>query len=449
MPLSRLALVIVFPTWLVGSPLAAQQATTGARAAAVAEMRRELANAAAAERSGHTRTKTFGRATGTFMPDTLVRFWRVESDTTAWSAIAIHRLDTGVRCAVILGTAQTLLNGVRSGDPPGCVDEDGIPIAADPVRDPSWLFWSTDPVLEIGPRQLECPPLAIPKRPETNDSIYAEFVVGVDGRVESAPLAIESTGSLDATIGMLMRLSRCEFEPARLDGAPVRALLRQRIGLAPDKVLAPAVPERDPDTTMVDLRPGNEEAMRAALGHVAAAQAQHHAGTGAFAARVPAPADSPGSDSGIHLTMVSWSASGWSAMATHDSSTTRCFAGAGDGVPIPADGWSAPFCLGPDGQRPPPDTPPGPVVVTTPPERQRCDTGFQFRDDPRRRVRVLLEFVVGRDGRPEPGTVRVPSSSGLVDAAGAVQVIAGCRYRPGKVGRDAVRVMVRQPVYFN
>jgi hypothetical protein len=84
-----------------------------------------------------------------------------------------------------------------------------------------------------------------------------------------------------------------------------------------------------------------------------------------------------------------------------------------------------------------------------PPRLKHCNTHLQFRDDPTRRVHVTLEFVVGLDGKPEPRTLRVLQGTGLVDDAGAVQLLAGCSYHPGRFRGKPIRVLVHQPVLFN
>jgi TonB family protein len=61
---------------------------------------------------------------------------------------------------------------------------------------------------------------------------------------------------------------------------------------------------------------------------------------------------------------------------------------------------------------------------------------------------VILEAVVGRDGRAETETVRVVYAShrGFEDAAR--EVLERCVFRPGRIRGEAVRVLVRQSIRF-
>jgi hypothetical protein len=52
------------------------------------------------------------------------------------------------------------------------------------------------------------------------------------------------------------------------------------------------------------------------------------------------------------------------------------------------------------------------------------------------------------DGQPEPRTLRVVESTDVVYNAAAIQMVASCRYDPGKIHGKPVRVLVRQPVTF-
>ncbi|HXG45643.1 MAG TPA: TonB family protein [Gemmatimonadales bacterium] len=65
--------------------------------------------------------------------------------------------------------------------------------------------------------------------------------------------------------------------------------------------------------------------------------------------------------------------------------------------------------------------------------------------------KVTLEFVVNTDGRVEPGSVKVVSSTNKAFEEPAKQGITspGCRFRPGKSRGEPVRVLVRVPVSFN
>jgi len=413
-------------------------------------MVRELSNLIARQASTYARSDTFSWGIGHAPADSLVTLEVLEAGTTGWSAIALHRADPGVRCAVVVGSAAPLFNVHRGPERPYCVDDAGSLLpSSGTVPDSAWAFWWQDELLDTRPEQLFCPSLKIPRLPARNDSVYVEFVVGVNGLAEPGGITLESTGSFDASVAMLMRLSQCAFRPAPYRGAPVRTIMRQRIGLAPGRPEAPLPAEGFPNEP--SRPPRAMAAMRRALAAVAEAQVKRHAVAGAYASDVSElPAGSIG-DPATHVVMLSWGASGWSAVAFHDSTGARCVIAVGDSVPtpaLPAHG-GVPRCTGFGGTALVDTLPASEWVPVDPPERRRCNTQLQFRDDPMRRVRVTLEFVVGIDGRPDPRTLRILEGSGLVDDAGAVQMLAGCSYRPGRERGTPIRVLVRQPVWFN
>lgn len=61
---------------------------------------------------------------------------------------------------------------------------------------------------------------------------------------------------------------------------------------------------------------------------------------------------------------------------------------------------------------------------------------------------VLVEVVLDTLGRAEPASVRVMSSAHPLFDREALAVVAGSRYRPGRVSGRAVRVRIRVPVAF-
>jgi protein TonB len=61
---------------------------------------------------------------------------------------------------------------------------------------------------------------------------------------------------------------------------------------------------------------------------------------------------------------------------------------------------------------------------------------------------VVIEVVVGADGRPELETLRIVSSTNRGFEAAARAALASSVYRPGKMRGEAVRVLIRQPVRF-
>jgi len=411
---------------------------------------RALSNLIATQASTYARTGVFSWDPWQERADSLVTLEILEASRTGWSAIALHRADAGVRCAVVVGSAGPLLNAPRGADRPYCVAEDGSALPqTGATPDSTWVFWWQDEVLDTPPEQLSCPSLKIPKLPKRNDSVYVAFVVGVDGLVEPGGIALESTGSLIASVATLMRLSGCTFRPATFRGAPVRAIMRHRIGLAPREPDAPPPVEEFPNDPI--RRPAVVNAMRAALDDVAAAQARRHEDRGVYAADVSDLHAGIARDPAVRVVMLSWGATGWSAVAFHDSTGMRCVIAVGDSIPVPARPSRAgtPRCTGSEGEAVVDSLPPTAWDAPDPPQRKDCNSRLQFRHDPARRVRVTLEFVVGVDGKPEPRTLRILDGSGLEDDAGAVQILAGCTYRPARDHGKPMRVLVRQPVYFN
>jgi protein TonB len=62
---------------------------------------------------------------------------------------------------------------------------------------------------------------------------------------------------------------------------------------------------------------------------------------------------------------------------------------------------------------------------------------------------VVIEFVVGVDGHPEPDQLRIISSTNRAFEKYAKDAVLGSVYRPGRMRGQPVRVLVRQPVVFS
>lgn len=61
---------------------------------------------------------------------------------------------------------------------------------------------------------------------------------------------------------------------------------------------------------------------------------------------------------------------------------------------------------------------------------------------------VVVEVVIDTAGHPEPASVRVLASDHRAFTAAAREAVLASRYRPGRTGGRAVRVLVRIPVRF-
>lgn len=61
---------------------------------------------------------------------------------------------------------------------------------------------------------------------------------------------------------------------------------------------------------------------------------------------------------------------------------------------------------------------------------------------------VLLSFVVGTDGRVEPGSIEVLSASNRAFEAPSRDAVARATFHPGRLNGEAVRVLVRMPLRF-
>ena len=62
--------------------------------------------------------------------------------------------------------------------------------------------------------------------------------------------------------------------------------------------------------------------------------------------------------------------------------------------------------------------------------------------------RVVLEYVVNAEGVVEPGSVRVLEATNAAFGDSAVNAIEQSRFRPARIGRTAVKQLVRQAVGF-
>lgn len=62
--------------------------------------------------------------------------------------------------------------------------------------------------------------------------------------------------------------------------------------------------------------------------------------------------------------------------------------------------------------------------------------------------RVLLKFIINADGKAEPQSIEVVSSDNGAFNRPARNAIRGCRFRPGRIRGQAVRVLVQMPVRF-
>lgn len=62
--------------------------------------------------------------------------------------------------------------------------------------------------------------------------------------------------------------------------------------------------------------------------------------------------------------------------------------------------------------------------------------------------RVVVQFVVGANGRVEPGSIKVLESTNPAFAAAVRQVLPRHRFSPAKIGGQSVRQIVQQPFVF-
>ena len=62
--------------------------------------------------------------------------------------------------------------------------------------------------------------------------------------------------------------------------------------------------------------------------------------------------------------------------------------------------------------------------------------------------RVMVQFVVGANGRVEPGSIKVLESTNSAFAAAVREVLPRHRFSPAKIGGKAVRQIVQQPFVF-
>jgi protein TonB len=62
--------------------------------------------------------------------------------------------------------------------------------------------------------------------------------------------------------------------------------------------------------------------------------------------------------------------------------------------------------------------------------------------------RVVVQFVVGANGRVEPGSIKIMESTNSAFAAAVREVLPRHRFSPAKIGGRAVRQIVQQPFVF-
>jgi TonB family protein len=62
---------------------------------------------------------------------------------------------------------------------------------------------------------------------------------------------------------------------------------------------------------------------------------------------------------------------------------------------------------------------------------------------------TVLQFVIGENGRVEPGSVEIVSSSNDEFAAAARRIVSTMRFSPAKSGGRNVRVVTTLPVAWN
>ncbi|MFQ6047278.1 MAG: energy transducer TonB [Gemmatimonadales bacterium] len=90
------------------------------------------------------------------------------------------------------------------------------------------------------------------------------------------------------------------------------------------------------------------------------------------------------------------------------------------------------------------------AVVDEPPERISCPAMQYPRMLQQAGIEgsVLLQFVVGADGRVERGSVEIIRSDHRQFERSARDLITRCLFRPGRVRASAVRVLVQMPINF-
>ncbi len=167
----------------------------------------------------------------------------------------------------------------------------------------------------------------------------------------------------------------------------------------------------------------------------------------------------------LNVAILSADSSGWRAIALHDSVpglVCGIFEGA-ERQPLPAwaeaggvacwtrsvreirvairpiDGEPS-FDFGTE--QPRDERPPAP--------NSRCS--WNLSDELRNRVAgrdsVVVQFVLGPDGRPEADGFTILKSRDVLFSATAVELADKCRYRAGRLNGNPVRVLVRQPMEF-
>lgn len=155
------------------------------------------------------------------------------ADSAGWRAVAAFRGIEGFLCAITGGNSHPVLKRDGPADTPGCGwPPDELSANAPPPDTGA----STGPVREQRPRS-DCPRLQLTRAARAKlhspQTVSTQFVIDTSGIPPVAPMTIWGGTNFWATIGALDVLERCRYIPARVNGRPVRVLIRQPIHLTP------------------------------------------------------------------------------------------------------------------------------------------------------------------------------------------------------------------------
>lgn len=225
------------------------------------------------------------------------------------------------------------------------------------------------------------------------------------------------------------------------------------VGLLPplpgELVAVQQITPRDSATDSVAIATA-KQGVTSGLAEVTLAQAAYHKAYGTYAAslRQLQLASSFTMPSGVSLIVLSSTTDGWSAIAADSLiPEVRCATFSGKAKPPFEDRLpdSDVSCRSTGYHSKPRADSLSSLITTQRPQQLRCEVRhlpFHLQHP----GRVTLQFVLDKDGHPEPTSVRFLTSPDLLDDLSALVVLSGCMYRPAQVDDKPVRVLIQQPI---
>ena len=364
------------------------------------------------------------------------------SDSTGWSVVATHRMILGVRCALVEGTASPVLRDHRVSGGPAC--EGKVQLLRLNQEAPFGIGTS---LLEQNPIRMNCASTETRASVPFAGRVMIEFLVDNHGIIQGRRFRVIQSPSLHHTFAALATLMRCRARPAEYQGRRIESLRRLAINLTSSGGPIPADSSGRQASAAIEYHGSTPLALLNLLRAVSQDQSKFKRRHGRYAASyfdLDRPIDRTGA--APEVVIVSAGRSGWSGIAWDQEEPEFSCSVVWDDAPAVGSEPSGRYrCQGII-----PDTtnsrlPGEEAEVTRPPAYTRCDGHPGNRG---LRGHATLQFVVDREGRPEP-LLRVVDATDFSLIPHALYVISTCDYSPGFVKDQAVRVLVQQRINFN